>query len=83
MSAGGPAGASTVRQRSQAAGSFTELRVCGDIKALMELLPSELRQVDFDPASFVLGAMAAVVALFRDGAPLPSDVLDTYERRTR
>lgn len=68
-----------IRERSQASDSVRSLQVYGDVVALLELVPIERPEVNFDAPSFIVGAMAALVALQRPDARLPSKVMEFYE----
>lgn len=58
-------------------------RVCGDVLALSQLVPTDDVAASFDAASFVTGAQAALIALFRPDQPMPSLVMEALEGRQR
>lgn len=55
------------------------LEVYGDVMALSLLVPTDDVRNTFDAASFLTGAEAALIALARGTAILPSDVLAALE----
>lgn len=81
VSATGAQGLSEALQGVRAHSVQRELRVLGDVLALAQLQDELHSEGELDAWSFITGAQCALLALYRDGTHLPSELLATLEGR--